>query len=120
MGRSKKSKNKNVGSKLDGNSVKEDVGRKVVENSEPAAAVLEWLGDSQIADVSYNLVRSFHSAFKRQLLPPGGPVLQLRLDSVQDCSGSWGDSRLVLPPLSIYNAHLLTQQHVLVGSCLQP
>ena len=24
----------------------------------------------------------------------------------------------MLPPLSIYNAHLLTQQHVMVGVCL--
>ena len=56
-----------------------------------------------------------HIVFIKLLLPAGGPVLQPRLEALQDCSGSWGDARLMLPPHSIYNAHLLTQQHVLVG-----
>lgn len=119
MGRSKKGKNKDVHSEIGEISVIDDVGLKVVEDSEPAAAVLEWLGDPQIATVSYILVWSLNDAIERQLLPPGGPVLRPRLESVQDCSGSWGDSRLLLPPLSIYDAHLLTQQHVLVSSCCQ-
>ena len=46
-------------------------------------------------------------------------MLHARLDSVQDCSGSWGDCRLMLPPLTIYEAKLLTSQQVLV-SCAIP
>ena len=50
----------------------------------------------------------------------GQRTVTARLDSVQDLSGSWGDCRLLLPPLSIYDAKLATSQHVLVLSCLPP
>ena len=48
----------------------------------------------------------------------GQRTVTARLDSVQDLSGSWGDCRLLLAPLSIYDAKLATSQHVLVLSCL--
>ena len=44
MGRSKKSKNKEIRSKEEDITVIEDVGPHSLEDSEPAAAVSEWLG----------------------------------------------------------------------------
>ncbi len=116
MGRSKKSKSKEIQSKEEQNPVIEDVGPHSVEDSEPAAVVSEWLGTSpERRQLRNTRAESMQSVFIELLLPAGGSVLQPRLEAIQDCSGSWGDSRLMLPPLSIYNAHLLTQQHVLVG-----
>ncbi|CAL8471781.1 g11323 [Coccomyxa elongata] len=42
----------------------------------------------------------------------------LTLGSTQDSQDSWGDARIVLPPETIYAAHLVTNQHVLVGAAL--
>ena len=116
MGRSKKNKSKEMRSKEEQNTLIEDVGPRSLEDSEPAAVVSEWLGTSpERRQLRNTRAESVQSVFIELLLPAGGSVLQPWLEAKQDCSGSWGDSRLMLPPLSIYNAHLLTQQHVLVG-----
>ncbi|BDA47155.1 probable ATPase family protein 2 homolog at C-terminar half [Coccomyxa sp. Obi] len=48
----------------------------------------------------------------------GPQISSLILGSTQDTQDSWGDARVVLPPETIYAAHLATNQHVLVGTAL--
>lgn len=45
----------------------------------------------------------------------GPQIAALTLGATQDSQDSWGDARIVLPPETIYAAHLVTSQHVLVS-----
>ena len=125
MGRSKKGKKRD--SNASDISATADVPSELQPGKDiaPSETLESWLGES-----IYGAESRYLSMFPKMMcwiqldryptLLAGQHTVTARLDSVQDLSGSWGDCRLLLPPLSIYDAKLATSQHVLVLPRLLP